>query len=397
MSAPTGDDRVARPVRHTWLVAQREVRESLRSKGIWFTAAALLLGGLALVILPEVLPGDSFDRDLVTVGEVPAEVSEALAVAAGSIEMDLAIDGAPDVAAATALVKDGDADVALVWGEQPRILQRTDDHDVAVSLVQQVLVGYRTQVIFAEAGVPADVLAQAAAVDAVPVETVDAARDGRQGAAFGLTVVMYLVIMILASGVASSVATEKANRVSEVLLAVVPVRSLLFGKVLGVGAVGFGTVLVGALPLLVKTIAGGDVPDSLGTTLASSGAWLAGGIVIYLLLAAMLGALADRTEDVGSAIAPLTIALVAIYLASLGTTENTVGLVLSLVPLSSPIAMPARLAIGAAEPWEVIASLVLLALAVVLVARLAAMVYGRAIVRTGRRLKLTEVLRARRA
>jgi len=63
------------------------------------------------------------------------------------------------------------------------------------------------------------------------------------------------------------------------------------------------------------------------------------------------------------------------------------------VPLSSPIAMPARLAIGTAEPWQVVLSLVLLAAAVVFVARFAAMVYGRAIVRTGRRLKLTDVLR----
>jgi len=385
---------------HTWLVAEREVRESLRHKGIWATAAVLLLAGLALAILPEVLPNGSLERDLVTVGDVPAAVSEALGAAADGLEMDLTVDTAANSAVATALVKDGDADLALVWpdasGAEPRILQRTDDHDIAVSMVQQVLAGYRTQQVFDAAGIPDDVLAEAAAIAPVPVDTVDAERGGRQGAAFGLTVVMYIVIMVLASGVASSVATEKANRVSEVLLAVVPARSLLYGKVLGVGTVGFGMVLVGALPLLVKTIAGGDVPQALGTTLASSGAWLAGGIVIYLLLAAMLGALADRTEDVGSAVAPLTIGLVAIYLVSLGTTENTVGMVLSIVPLSSPIAMPARLAIGVAEPWQVVTSLALLAAAVVFVARLAASVYGRAIVRTGRRLKLTEVLRRTR-
>ncbi len=397
MSTPDVDTRPVGQVHHTRLVAGREIRESLRSKGIWATAAALLLGGLALAILPEVLPGDSLKRDLTTAGAVPADVTEALGVAAEATGMELTISAAPDSAAARTLVKDGDADVALVWGDEPRILQRTDDHDIAVALLQQVLGNHATEQVFTEAGVPADVLAQAAAIPRTPVETVDTARGGREGAAFGLTVVMYLVIMILASGVASSVATEKANRVSEVLLAVVPVRALLYGKVLGVGAVGFATVLLGALPLLIKTIAGGDVPDSLGTTLASSGAWLAGGIVIYLLLAAMLGALADRTEDAGSAIAPLTIALVAIYLASLGTTETTVGMVLSLVPLSSPIAMPARLAIGVAEPWEIVASLVLLVVAVVAIARLAAMVYSRAIVRTGRRLKLREVVRARRS
>jgi len=345
------------------------------------------------VILPEVLPDGSLERDLVTVGDVPAEVDERLAAAAESLDMKLTVDTAATADSAVQLVKDGDADLALVWADPPEILQRTDDHDVAVSMVQQVVIGYQTEAVFTDAGVDPGVLAEAAAVGAPSVTTVDTERSGRQGAAFGLTVAMYLVIMILASSVASSVATEKANRVSEVLLAVVPVRSLLYGKVLGVGAVGFVMVLLGALPLLVKTIAGGDVPEALGTTLASSGAWLVGGIVVFLLIAAMLGALADRTEDVGGAIAPLTIGMVAIYLASLGTTEHWVGAVLSIVPLSSPIAMPARLAIGTAEPWQVVLSLVLLAAAVVFVARFAAMVYGRAIVRTGRRLKLTDVLR----
>lgn len=379
---------------HTWLVAEREIRESLRHKGIWVTAAALLLAGLAIVVLPEVLPDGPDERTVATVGQVPDAVTESMAESFELVGIELDVDAVADRAAAATAVRDGDADLALVWGDDDvRMMQRTDDPDVAVTLIQQAIAEYRAEQIYAEADVPDEVVSQVNSIAGVAVDTVDAERGGRQGAAFGLTVVMYLVIMVLASGVASSVATEKANRVSEVLLAVVPVRSLLYGKVIGVGVVGFGMVVLGALPLLVKTIAGGDVPEALGTTLASSGAWLAGGIVIYLLLAAMLGALADRTEDVGSAITPLTIGLVAIYLVSLGTTETTVGLVLSIVPLSSPIAMPARLAIGAAEPWEIVVSLALMAVSVVVVARFAAMIYGRAIVRTGRRLKLRELIR----
>src|SRR5690606_24953329 len=142
------------------------------------------------------------------------------------------------------------------------------------------------------------VLDEVAEIPAARVEVIDTGRGGRQAAAFGLILTMYLVIMMLASAVATSVATEKASRVAGVLLAVVPARSLLYGKVIGVGVVGFSTVAVAAIPLLVKTVAGGDVPEALGSTILSSGAWLAGGIVVYLLLAAMLGALVDRTEDV---------------------------------------------------------------------------------------------------
>lgn len=381
--------------RLTRLVAEREIRESLRKKAIWISLGLLLLVALALVILPEVLPDGEFERDLVTVGPVPEEVLEGLEAAARSIELDLHLDVAADEAAATALVKDGDADFALVWGDDgQRILQRTDDADVTIPLINGVLRDHAARQLFDRAGVDASLLDEVAAIQPAPVETVDTGRGGRQAAAFGLILTMYLVIMMLASAVATSVATEKASRVAEVLLAVVPARSLLYGKVIGVGLVGFASVAVAATPLLIKTFAGGNVPESLGSTILSSGAWLAGGIVVYLLLAAMLGALVDRTEDVGGAVAPLTVGLVAIYLVSIPTSESTIGVVLSIVPLSSPIAMPARLAIGVAEPWQIVTSLVAMALAVVFVARVAASVYGRAIVRTGRRLKLREVLRA---
>lgn len=383
--------------RLTRLVAAREIRESLRTKSIWVSLGVLLLAALALVIVPELLPDDSFERDLVTVGDVPAAVTDRLDELAGAIDLDLDVTALPAdaVDTATSQVKDGEVDFALVWsGGEGRILQRTDDTDITVTLIQQAAADVRAAEVFDRHGVDAEVLDEVAAIPALPTEVVDTERGGRQAAAFVLTIVLYMLIMILASGVASSVATEKANRVAEVLLAVVPPRSLLFGKVIGVVSVGLGVVVVAALPVVVKTVAGGDVPEALGVTLASSFAWLAGGLVTYLLIAAMLGALADRTEDVGAVIAPLTISLVAIYLVSLSTTENTVGQVLSLVPVSSPLAMPARIAIGVAEPWEIAVSLALLVVSVVLAALLAAEVYARAIVRTGRRLKLTEVLRS---
>ena len=110
--------------RLTRLVAEREIRESLRKKAIWISLGLLLLVALALVSLPEVLPDGEFERDLVTVGPVPEEVLEGLEAAARSIELDLHLDVAADEAAATALVKDGDADFALVWGvDGQRILE----------------------------------------------------------------------------------------------------------------------------------------------------------------------------------------------------------------------------------------------------------------------------------
>ncbi len=53
---------------------------------------------------------------------------------------------------------------------------------------------------------------------------------------------------------------------------------------------------------------------------------------------------------------------------------------------------PTRIAIGVTSPVELAVSLGLLVAAVALTIRFGATIYGRAIVRTGRRLKLREVL-----
>ena len=102
--------------------------------------------------------------------------------------------------------------------------------------------------------------------------------DRRASAAI-LSLVLYLVLLMLMIQAANGVAIEKANRISEVLLAVVRPDPLLFGKVIGVGLVGLAGLAAGAIPVVVKAVAGGDLPAGLGPAIAgrrsrgSSSAW----------------------------------------------------------------------------------------------------------------------------
>lgn len=381
--------------RITRLVALREIKEAVRKKAFWISAGAMLLGSLALVIIPELVGDDNESATLATTAAVPKQVTDQVTAIAESVDLFITVESLPTRALAQQAVVDGDVDYALVVDDEDgfTILQRTDGANVVVPIVQEVLRQQATARIYADAGVQESVISDVSNLPPTPVEVVDTERGGRQGAAFGLTIVMYLMIMMLSNIIASAVATEKANRVSEVLLAVAAPRSLLAGKVIGIAALGLATIVVAALPLIGRSLLGGDMPDGIGVTLASSGVWFLGGITMYLLVSAVLGALADRTEEAGGAIAPLTLVLVAVYLLSLSTLETTVGAVLSVVPVSSPIVMPARIAIGAASTAEIVASLLALALGVIITARLATVVYARALVRTGKRLRLIDVLR----
>jgi ABC-type Na+ efflux pump permease subunit len=122
--------------------------------------------------------------------------------------------------------------------------------------------------------------------------------------------------------------------------------------------------------------------------------WFVLGIALYLTSAGALGALVDRQEEVGSAVSPLMVILIVSYLVGQSAPESAVGSVLAYIPFTSPMVMPERIALGVASPIEVAASLLIGVITVVVVARLASAIYLRAIVRTGSRTHLRQLLRS---
>jgi ABC-2 type transport system permease protein len=380
--------------RATALVAQREMRETLRRKSFWIVAGLLLASSLAAMVLPEIIGGDDTPRyDVVVVDGTPV-LAAALGQAVASIDGELDASVAPDAASARRQVEDDEADLGVVGGTDPRILVKAGNHDRLVGAVRQALAADALTRRLEAAGLTSAEAADLLRTPPAPVEELDPSGADRKAAAFLLAVAMYLFLVMLMTQVANGTAIEKANRVSEVLLAIVRPGALLFGKVVGIGTIGLCTVLAGAAPIVVKLAIGGDLPDGLGGALAGGGAWLVLGIALYLVLAGALGALVERPEEAGSLLAPLNVTLLAAYITGGTAPESPVARVLAYVPLTSPMVMPSRIAVGAASGAEMAVSLALGVTAIVVVARLGSVVYRRAIVRTGRRLKVREVLRS---
>jgi ABC-2 type transport system permease protein len=143
----------------------------------------------------------------------------------------------------------------------------------------------------------------------------------------------------------------------------------------------------------VKALTSGDIPAGLGPAIAGGLPWMLLGIVLYLTTAGALGALVERQEEVGSVIAPLSLLLIGTYVLAQSSADGSFGSFLAVFPYTSPIVMPARLALGDASVGEIVASLAIGVVTVVFVLRLGAAVYRRGIVHTGRRMRLGEVLR----
>ena len=231
----------------------------------------------------------------------------------------------------------------------------------------------------------------------VHLQEVESHRDARFGVAAVASLGVYLLIFMVTMAVANAVAIEKANHVSEVLLATVQPPALLLGKVIGVGIVALIPFAAGAVPVVIRIASGASVPPDTGTVLVSSAAFFVVGAALYLLAAAALGALVDRPEEVGSALSGLGVLLIGSYLVGQSAADSVLGRVLAFVPFSAPMVEPARLALGVSSPLEVALSLTLALVGVAVVLRGALVVYRRAIVRTGARVRLRDVLRPRPA
>jgi hypothetical protein len=211
-----------------------------------------------------------------------------------------------------------------------------------------------------------------------------------------MTVLLFMTIATYGAMVLNGVVEEKASRVVEVLLARLPARSLLAGKITGIGLLGLGQVAVTALAALiaVTTINGVDLPAVRGGVLAWAVVWFVLGYALYATLFGALGSLASRPEDAQSAAGPISVLLVLVYFvsfAAIGSPDTAWARAISWLPIAAPIAMPARIAMGAAPWWEPAAAAALTLAAIAGLVVLGGRVYTAAILHNGPTLKVREI------
>jgi ABC-2 type transport system permease protein len=222
---------------------------------------------------------------------------------------------------------------------------------------------------------------------------------------FGMTVLIFMMIILYGNWVAMSVVEEKSSRVMEVVLNAATPFELLGGKVLGVGTaagVQYLAILVaGGLGLLLQ--------DRVATAVLGPGAALelpegltpellvafvvygVLGFLLYAVLYAAAGSLVSRQEDVNSAVMPMTLVSLAGYMiavyASTGLLDIRAGwmTVLSQIPFVSPFLMLSRIAKGDATAPEVVLSVVILVASIGVALWVAARVYAAGVFLYGQR------------
>ena len=226
--------------------------------------------------------------------------------------------------------------------------------------------------------------------------TTVAAGVGQGMLGFGMTILIFMIIIMYGTWVAMSVVEEKSSRVMEVVLNAATPLQLLSGKVLGVGGVAFtqyvAVVAAGLVALLLQgpvtsLVAGqsADLELPQGLTPPMLIAFAAYGVLGFLLFASLYaaaGSLVSRQEDVNSVVMPMTLVSTAGYMvgvySSMGLIDSHAGWVvgLAMVPLTSPFMMLGRIATNDASAIEVVVSLALLVAAIAAALWIAARIYA---------------------
>jgi ABC-2 type transport system permease protein len=218
-----------------------------------------------------------------------------------------------------------------------------------------------------------------------------------------VTMIFYIVILTSSGLMLNSVTSEKTNRVMEILLVSVRPIQMLTGKIIALGLVGLLQTVVwsGAGLLLMRTNGtalnlppGFQLPTSI---LVWGGLFFIFGYAVYAGLMAGVGALVPNLREASQAttvmIIPLIIPLM--FMNSLVSDSNGgIAVGLSLFPLTSPVAMMARLAAGTVPVWQILLSAAILAVTALLTIRAVAGMFRAQTLLTGQSFKLRNFMLA---
>ena len=199
-----------------------------------------------------------------------------------------------------------------------------------------------------------------------------------------MVLILYMVIVLPSGILVSAVTDEKKNRVMEVLMSSISPQQMLTGKILALGLLGllqtalwvgvlWAVVSLGGRPLNIPP--GFVLPRALPVWMLVYGLL---GFCMYGAQMAGLGALAPDIKDVRSASFIIMLPLILVYVFAFpisAAPHGPLALVLSLFPLTSPIAMIARMAQAAAPLWQALLAAVLQLLTAIMIVRLVARMF----------------------
>ena len=247
---------------------------------------------------------------------------------------------------------------------------------------------------------------------------------------------MYMLVFMFGSQVMRGVIEEKTSRVVEVIVSSVKPVQLMMGKIVGIALVGLTQFMiwifltVGIVGVLKSTVMKKsdmtEVTQSMSKSLMTEGQqsavtarqsevnpdlaefskmfdsamnqpwgliifsfvfYFITGYLLYASIFAAIGSAVDNETETQQFMLPVTIPIILALMVAMGTMQNpesSLSFWCSMIPLTSPIVMVARIPFGV-PPWQIAVSMVLMVITFVAFVWMAAKIYRTGILMYGKK------------
>lgn len=268
-------------------------------------------------------------------------------------------------------------------------------------------------------------------------ETKDSSNDElKMGIGFGFSVLIYMFIFLYGVQVMRGVIEEKTNRIVEIIISSVKPFQLMMGKIVGIALVGLTqfllwVILTGVITVVLQSVIVGDTynPEDFANVqmteelqqmqqqdfemnevveMIASVNWplmigmflfyFIGGYLLYSSLFAAIGAAVDAETETQQFMLPITIPLIVGFIVAqmvMLNPEGPAAFWFSIIPLTSPVVMLVRVAVGVGDGgipmWEVGLSMALLIAGFLFTTWLAGKIYRTGILMYGKKITYKEL------
>ena len=377
-----------------WIIIKEVYRKNVLSWSFFFMVMGPILMAAVIGGIGYLIAQDKMESSVGEVGIVNAnpQIQEMIKTSAPENQYQFDMD---EVSAKEALLND-DIEGYLVIKEEnnqltPTYYRKPTSKDIALNPITQGLSQYQMLEMSKEMGLSQEEVT-ALNNNKVNISTIKLAETDsgdfkeenaddpinfiKTGVAYVVSFLVFMFIMNYMGIISQEIAAEKGSRIMEIILSSVSATTHFFGKMIGIGFVILTQIACYIVIYFIgKTVIQqwdlfnqfGDI--DLGGIFSQSSEiiWLGLvyallGILIYTSLAAFLGSLVSKTEDVQKVLAPITLLGVAgfyIGMYALNSTNNPVVQIGSQVPFFTPFVMPFRIAAGTVSQTEIWVSILL--------------------------------------
>lgn len=391
-----------------WLVAKHEYLQNVKKRSFLFGAFGLPILIVALILIVGAVAVES-ETNVEQVGVV-GYVDEAGVL---SDAIDQPEDYRPYASADEARAALDAGEIGAYFVVQPDYLETGNVQLISRSGTPEALTEQFDTFLVVNVGrnLSPDLLERLKDPMEMSVQTLDNGRVVRDSAIFALFLVpfIFVFVFLMASQITSSylmsgVVEEKSNRIMEILITSVTPFQLLLGKVIGLGALGLTQLAIWILGAFLVLALGQNLDFLAGVAIPTDLVIIA--IVYFLLdyfffgsIMAGIGAVIGSEQEsrqISGFLSFLGVIPFFFVVTFITDPNGVVPTVLTLFPLTSPIAVMLRLGLGSIPTWQLIVSIALLLLTTLFSVWASAKIFRWALLMYGKRAGLREILRVLR-